>query len=295
MFKGSLVALVTPMNQVGDVDYSALERLITWHIAEKTDGLVILGTTGESATISPNERSEIIKHTVEQVAGRLPIIVGTGANCTKTACKLTQQALELGADACLLVTPYYNKPTQEGLFEHYKAIANAVAIPQILYNVPSRTGCDLLPETMVRLAAECSNIIGVKEATGDLDRLNVLLESLPQWDLYSGDDDTAADFIAAGGKGVISVNANIVPNKIHELCEAILSKDSEKVYSIKQLLAPLNQVLFLQSNPIPVKWLLAQMGMISGGIRLPLTPLSSEFQQKVLDVAESLAILPKNK
>lgn len=273
MFHGSLVALITPMHTDGSIDFNSLEKLIDWHIANKTDGLVLLGTTGESATIDDNERREMIKVAVARVRHKMPLIVGTGSNSTKHAIALTGEAMSLGADAVLLVTPYYNKPTQEGLFQHYRAIANAVPMPQILYNVPSRTCCDLLPETIARLS-QCANIIGVKEATGDLNRLKKLLSLNVKMDFYSGDDPTAMEFMLLGGKGVISVAANVVPTLFHALCAAALKGDRESASTIDQQLRELYRVLFIETNPIPTKWALEKMGLIQSGIRLPLTPLS---------------------
>lgn len=273
MFHGSMVALVTPMHEEGSIDFSSIEKLIDWHLENKTDALVILGTTGESATIELHERKKIIRCVVEKVRHRMPVIVGTGTNSTKQSIELTKEAMELGADATLLVTPYYNKPTQEGLYQHYRAIAKAVPIPQILYNVPGRTACDLLPETVARLG-RISNIVGLKEATGSLSRLAELLSLDIQIDFYSGDDATAKDFMLQGGAGVISVAANIAPALFHELCKAAISKDSELADSINEKLQDLYRLLFIESNPIPTKWLLEKMGLIHAGIRLPLTPLS---------------------
>ncbi len=278
MFHGSLVALVTPMHNDGSIDYVSLEKLLEWHIKQQTDGLIILGTTGESATIEEDERIDIIRFVIQQVDARLPIIVGTGSNSTRHTVHLTEQAMELGADAALIVTPYYNKPTQEGLFQHYSVIANSVPIPQILYNVPSRTGCDLLPETVLRLADQ-PNIVGLKDATGDLTRLPVLVQA--EIDLYSGDDPTSAEFMLKGGKGVISVVANICPRQMHELCEAALNGDRVKTEQLNQALIPIYKPLFCESNPIAPKWALHEMGLIEKGIRLPLTWLNKQFEETV--------------
>lgn len=280
MFHGSLVALITPMHADGSIDFAALEKLIDWHIENKTDGLVILGTTGESATIDNHERCEMIKCAVARARHKMPVIVGTGSNSTKHTIELTQEAMSLGADAVLLVTPYYNKPTQEGLFQHYRAVANAVPIPQILYNVPSRTCCDLLPETISRLS-QCANIVGVKEATGDLNRLKKLLLLNLKMDFYSGDDGTAMEFMLLGGKGVISVAANVAPKLFHELCVVALKGNREAALKIDQKLRELYRVLFIETNPIPTKWSLEKMGLIQSGIRLPLTPLSAQCRASV--------------
>lgn len=281
MFQGSLVALVTPMEPQGSIDWARLEQLIEFHLREGSDGLVSVGTTGESATLDEAEHCEVIRFTVETVRQRVPVIAGTGANSTAEAIHLTERAKALGADACLLVTPYYNKPTQEGLFQHYRAVAEAVSIPQILYNVPSRTGCDLLPDTVARLAS-VPHIIGLKEATGDLARAAQLLSALPEgFLLFSGDDATAAEFCLLGGHGVISVTANVAPRLMHELCTAARLGDRIRVKGIDDRLALLHQDLFVESNPIPVKWALAEMGLIQRGIRLPLTWLSEGCEGRV--------------
>ena len=289
MFHGSLVALVTPMHNDGSIDYDSLQRLVTWHLGNSTDGLVILGTTGESATIEPDERAQIIEQVVKQVNEHIPVIVGTGTNATKLSITLTQQAMELGADAALLATPYYNKPTQEGLYQHFKAIAQAVPIPQILYNVPARTGCDLLPETVSRLAP-ISNIVAIKEATGDMDRLAALIALDGQIDLLSGDDATALDFMRHGGKGVISVVANVVPKLFHDMCLAASKQDFESAQTIDNQLKILYKLLFAQSNPIPTKWALAQMGMMKHGIRLPLTQLDNQYHEPLRSALHVLDI-----
>lgn len=280
MFQGSLVAIVTPMHEDGSVDYQSFEKLLAWHIEQGTDGIVVLGTTGESATIEAKEREEIIRFTLAQVKGRIPVIVGTGANSTSHALQMTQEAMALGADATLLVTPYYNKPTQEGLFQHYSTIAKAVAIPQILYNVPSRTACDLLPETVARLSAY-PNIVGLKEATGDIDRLRALKALNISMEFYSGDDNTALAFLKAGGDGVISVAANVTPKLIAQMCAAVRNNNFESAEKINTQLLPLYAALFAESNPIPTKWALSQMGFIRPGIRLPLTALSASHHASV--------------
>lgn len=281
MFHGSMVAIVTPMSTSLDVDYDALLTLIDWHIDQGTDGIVLLGTTGESATVKSEERSALIKCAVKHINSRVPLIIGTGTNATSSSVLLTQQAMDLGADAALIVTPYYNKPTQEGLYQHYRTIAEAVALPQILYNVPGRTGCDLLPETISRLA-EVSNIVAVKEATGDVGRVAQLKQLCgDKLDLLSGDDASGMAFVLAGGKGVISVTANIAPNLMHNLMKACLDQDQEQAKTINQQLMPLHDQLFVEANPIPVKWALYRMGKIDKGIRLPMTMLSASAQSVV--------------
>ena len=281
MIQGSLVALVTPMEPDGSLDRDGLRRLIEFHIEQGTDGIVAVGTTGESATLDEVEHCEVIRLTVDQVAGRVPVIAGTGANSTSEAISLTRQARDLGADACLLVTPYYNKPTQEGLYLHHCAVAEAVDVPQILYNVPGRTACDMLPETIARLS-HVPNIIGVKEATGNLDRAREILRLCgPDFLLYSGDDATAAEFCLLGGHGVISVTANVAPRLMHELCVAARAGHREEAMAIDARLTGLHRDLFIESNPIPVKWALAEMGLIGPGIRLPLTWLSPPCHEAV--------------
>ena len=274
MMKGSLVALVTPMEPDGSIDREGLRRLIDFHIEEGTDGIVSVGTTGESATLDEDEHLEVIRLTIEQVQGRIPVIAGTGANSTTEAISLTRKAKQVGADACLLVTPYYNKPTQEGLFLHHSAIAEAVDIPQILYNVPGRTACDMLPETVARLS-KVPNIVGIKEATGNLERARAIISMCgPDFLLYSGDDATSGEFCLLGGHGVISVTANVAPRLMHQLCEFARRGDRAQVDAIDGKLSGLHRDLFIESNPIPVKWALAEMGLIGSGIRLPLTWLS---------------------
>ena len=281
MLQGSLVALVTPMESDGSVDWDSLRGLIEFHIREGTDGIVAVGTTGESATLDEHEHCEVIRFTVETVRGRVPVIAGTGANATTEAIQLTRKAKEVGADACLLVTPYYNKPTQEGLYLHFRAIAEAVDIPQILYNVPGRTGCDMLADTVVRLS-KVPNIIGVKEATGNLDRAKSILDQVdPSFLLYSGDDATAGAFCLLGGHGVISVTANVAPRHMHDLCAAARDGDAARVEAIDAKLEGLHRELFVESNPIPVKWALAEMGLIKKGIRLPLTWLLPAYDEVV--------------
>ncbi len=274
MFHGSMVALVTPMRADGALDLPALRRLIDFHVEQGTRAIVAVGTTGESATLDMEEHCEVIRRSVEHAANRLPVIAGTGANSTTEAIELTRCAEAAGADACLLVTPYYNKPTQEGLYRHYKAVAEAVPIPQILYNVPGRTACDLLPETVARLAP-IPNIVGLKEATGNLERLEDILRRCGDAvDLYSGDDATGCEFMLRGGKGVISVTSNITPRAMQDMCEAALKGEAERARAINERLMGLHRNLFIESNPIPAKWALHEMGLIDRGIRLPLTWLS---------------------
>lgn len=281
MFQGSIVALVTPMQANETLDMEGLDRLIEFHISNGTDGIVAVGTTGESATLDEQEHCGLIRHIVEAVKGRVPVIAGTGANSTREAIDLTACAKKAGADACLLVTPYYNKPTQEGLYLHHKAIAEAVAIPQILYNVPGRTACDMLPETVERLS-KVPHIIGIKEATGDLTRLaDIRNRCKNQFALYSGDDATSAEFILLGGNGCISVTANVAPKAMHDMCFAALAGDRTKALQINERLMDLHRDLFVEANPIPVKWALHEMGFIPLGIRLPLTVLSTRYHQTV--------------
>lgn len=286
MFHGSIVAIVTPMQINGEIDYPALRRLMDWHLESQTDGIVILGTTGESPTIDQNERRKLIEMSVAYLHERIPLIVGTGTNCTKSTIENTKMAMELGADAALIVTPYYNKPTQEGLYQHFSAIAKAVPIPQILYNVPGRTSCDLLPETVARLST-FPNIVAVKEATGKISRLEELLALETDIDFFSGEDANGAEFILKGGKGVISVTANVAPALMHEMTAAALGGNKELALELDEKLALLHKNLFLEANPIPAKWALAQMGRIQSGIRLPLTPLSAKFHG---DVKKALAM-----
>jgi len=275
MFHGSMVALVTPMKADGAVDNEALDGLVDFHIENGTNAIVVVGTTGESATLDEREHCEAIRRVVAHAAGRMPVIAGTGANSTREAIDLTRCALEAGADACLLVTPYYNKPTQEGLYLHYRAVADAVAIPQILYNVPGRTAVDMLPETVERLAG-ISNIVGIKEATGNLARGQEILDRCgDRLNLYSGDDATAMELILMGAKGDISVTANVAPKVMQQMCAAALRGDRAEAGRLNQQLMPLHENLFLESNPIPVKWALQEMRLISEGIRLPLTPLAA--------------------
>ncbi len=283
MIQGSIVALVTPMDERGAVDKDSLKKLVEFHIAEGTDALVAVGTTGESATLDEDEHCALIKWVVDYVGGRIPVIAGTGANSTTEAITLTRLAKEVGADACLIVTPYYNKPTQEGLYLHYLAIADAVDIPQILYNVPGRTACDMLPETVGRLS-HIKNIVGVKEATGDLSRVNKIRDLAgDNFAIYSGDDATSREFCLLGGNGSITVTGNIAPKLVHDMIMAALSGDGASALAIDRKLAALHKHLFIQSNPIPVKWAVAEMGLMAKGIRLPLTWLTEDCFDAVRD------------
>lgn len=291
MISGSMVAIVTPMDAHGALDWQALSRLVDFHLQEGTDALVVVGTSGESATLNVEEHVEVIRRVVEQVKGRIPVIAGTGANCTREAVELTSNAKHVGADACLLVTPYYNKPTQEGLYQHFKHIAEAVAIPQILYNVPGRTVCDMLADTVVRLSA-VPNIVGIKEATGDIVRAKDIIARVPSdFYVYSGDDATAYELMLAGGKGNISVTANIAPRAMHELCQLAMAGDAAGAKALNDRLMPLHENLFLEANPIPVKWALQQMGLIEQGIRLPLTWFSEQYHDTLRQAMRQSGIL----
>ena len=277
MLQGSLVAIVTPMFEDGRLDIPSFNALIDFHVDQGTDGIVVVGTTGESPTVDFEEHCLLIKTAVSQVNKRVPVIAGTGANSTKEAITLTKIAKELGADACLLVAPYYNKPTQEGLYQHFKAIADAVDIPQILYNVPGRTACDITNDTALRLASH-PNIVGIKDATGGIERgTDLLLRAPKDFAVYSGDDATAMSLMLLGGKGVISVTANVVPKLMHEMCVAAIVGDAVTARAINAKIFALHQKLFVEANPIPVKWVLAQMGLIKTGIRLPLVNLSTQY------------------
>ncbi|MCB1869494.1 MAG: 4-hydroxy-tetrahydrodipicolinate synthase [Gammaproteobacteria bacterium] len=291
MFQGSIVALVTPMRLDGSVDESSLRDLVDWHVEQGTDAIVAVGTSGESATLDEKEHCKVIRQVVDFSAGRIPVIAGTGANSTSEAISLTRCAAQAGADACLLVTPYYNKPTQEGLFLHHKAVAEAVDIPQLLYNVPGRTACDMLPQTVARLA-QISNIIGIKEATGKLERVAQLKELCgPDFLLISGDDATTREFVLLGGRGCISVTANVAPAAMHRMVAAALRGDVAEAESIDAKLADLHRSLFLESNPIPVKWALEEMGRIPPGLRLPLTRLSEQYHDAVRQALSRAGII----
>jgi len=275
-FRGSMVAIVTPMTVDGAVDYAALNHLLDLHLHNGTDAIVTVGTTGESATLNYDEHCAVMKHCIDYIAGRIPVIAGTGSNSTREAIELTQSAKDMGADGALLVTPYYNKPTQEGLYLHYKAVAEAVDIPVILYNVPGRTAVDLLPETVARLS-QIKNIVGIKDATGKLERLAQMRElCVSDFEFYTGDDATAIDFILQGGQGGISVTANIAPAQLSKAYHAALDGDAELAHALDAPLQDLHRDLFIEANPIPVKWALYRMGLIEQGIRLPLTVLSPQ-------------------
>ena len=294
--QGSLVALVTPMLEDGSLDFNALEALIEWHIESGTNGIVSVGTTGESATVSVPEHLEIINKTINFVDGRVPVIAGTGGNSTQEAIELTQTAAELGADYALLVTPYYNKPNQEGLFQHFIKIANSADIPQILYNVPSRTACDLMPETVMRLANH-QNIVGIKEALDSSERLSELIKisqsiaDQKKFLVFSGDDPTFNSFMANGGDGVISVAANVVPSYISQICSLNLSDQFDEAKELNSILENLYELLFVESNPIPVKWMLNKMKRIQSGIRLPLVPYNEVFHEKTINEMIKLKLI----
>jgi 4-hydroxy-tetrahydrodipicolinate synthase len=278
---GSIVALVTPMHDDGAVDYDGLRRLIDWHIAEGTDCIGVVGTTGESPTVTVEEHCEIIRVAVDQCAGRVPVMAGAGANSTHEAIELSRFAQKVGADCTLQVVPYYNKPTQEGIYRHFKAIAEAVDIPMVLYNVPGRTVADMTVETMLRLA-QVPGVIGVKEATGNIERAAWLIRQAPkQFHIYSGDDPTAIALMLLGGHGNVSVTANVAPRAMHEMCVAAIAGDAARARDIHLSLLPLHKHLFAEANPIPVKWALQRMGRCGGAIRLPLVPLSDQAQPVV--------------
>lgn len=294
MFRGSMVALVTPLKN-DTIDVERLRALVEWHIEAGTHGIIAAGTTGESGTLSHEEKLIVIKHVIEQANERIAVIAGTAANSTKDCITLTNEAMALGADAALIMAPAYIKPTQEGLFHHYQHIAQAVPLPLILYNVPGRTACDLLPETVIKLAA-IPNIIGIKEATGDKARLLTLLEGCHEGlDVFSGDDVTAADWLLSGAKGVISVTANVVPKLMAKLCDAAHDGDTKACLAINDLLHALHNLLFVESNPIPVKWAMAKMGLIGEDIRLPLTPLSIIHQPALEQALNALSLVNTKK
>jgi 4-hydroxy-tetrahydrodipicolinate synthase len=295
VLQGSMVAIATPMAAGVDpetgIDWKAYARLVEFHIDKGTDAIVAVGTTGESATLNDKEHCEAMRRVVEWAKGRIPVIAGTGANSTTEAIHLTRSAKEAGADACLLVTPYYNKPTQEGLFQHHRAVAEAVDIPQILYNVPGRTACDMLPATVGRLA-QVPNVIGVKEATGDLARVAEIRRLTgPDFLLLSGDDATAMEFLLLGGQGVISVTANVAPRLMHELCAAAIAGDRALAQAVDAQLAGLHRDLFVEANPIPTKWALHRLGLIQAGIRLPLTWLSEQYHETVFNAMKQAGVL----
>ncbi|MEZ5739262.1 MAG: 4-hydroxy-tetrahydrodipicolinate synthase [Burkholderiaceae bacterium] len=291
MIQGSICAIVTPMNEDGSLDFDSYRSLIDWHIAEGTKAIVAVGTTGESPTVSPDEHAQIVKATVKHVAGRLPVIAGTGGNSTREAIELTRAAKADGADMTLQVVPYYNKPSQDGLYRHFRAVAEAVDLPVILYNVPGRTVADLSNDTTMRLA-EIPNVVGLKDATGDIPRGSDLLSRLPAgFAVYSGNDDSALALMAMGSHGVISVTANVAPGPMARMCEAALAGDWEQARQINRQLLPLHLNLFVEANPIPVKWALQQMGRISSGIRLPMTPLAAGLQEPVRAALKASGIL----
>ena len=291
MIKGSIVAIVTPLQADGSLDLPAMSRLLEWHVEQGTDAIVAVGTTGESATLDIDEHCTVITHVVKEIAGRIPVIAGTGANSTTEAIELTQAAKKAGADACLLVTPYYNKPTQRGLVEHYRKIAETVDVPQILYNVPGRTACDMLPET-IRILSDVPNIVGVKEATGDVARGKEVLELCGKdFAVYSGDDATSLELMLAGAVGSISVTANVVPAALHEMCSLAIAGEADAANVVNNKIASLHELLFLESNPIPVKWALKEMGMIGAAIRLPLVEFDEKFHGKLREALQQAGAL----
>lgn len=289
--QGSMVALVTPMHSDGSLDWLALDKLVEWHIEQGTNAIVAMGTTGESATLSVDEHLQVVEHVVKQVDKRIAVIAGTGANSTSEAVELTQAAHNLGVDACLLVVPYYNKPTQEGLYQHFLTVANSVAVPQILYNVPGRTITDMSNETVLRLATH-KNIIAIKDATGDVERGKDLIDQVPaEFSVFSGDDLTAVELMLLGGKGNISVTANVVPKKMADLCRSAIAGQTQEARAIQEQLSSLHNALFIESNPIPVKWAVAKMGLMPDGIRLPLTPLTDVNSEPLEKAMASLSLL----
>jgi 4-hydroxy-tetrahydrodipicolinate synthase len=279
------------MDAEGRIDWECLDKLVEYHIDAGTSAIVAVGTTGESSTLDPDEHINVIRRVVKQADGRIPIIAGTGGNSTREAIDLTREAAEIGVDACLLVVPYYNKPTQEGLYQHFRAVAEAVDVNQILYNVPGRTSCDMLNETVDRLA-DIPNIVAIKDATGNVSRGEELVRMVgDRISVYSGDDGTSLELMLCGGKGNVSVTANVAPRLMAQCCEAAVSGDEARARELDETLAPLNRKLFLEANPIPVKWALNQMGLIGPGIRLPLTPLSPEYHEDVLEALKSAGFL----
>ena len=291
MIKGSIVAIVTPMKDDGSLDLPAMSRLLDWHVEQGTDAIVAVGTTGESATLNVDEHCQVVSHVVEHINGRIPVIAGTGANSTSEAIELTQAAKNEGADACLLVTPYYNKPNQRGLIEHYRKIAESVDIPQILYNVPGRTACDMLADT-IHILSEVPNIVGVKEATGSIPRGQEILSLCSEdFALYSGDDATSLDLILAGAVGSISVTANVAPAQVHEMCSLGMAGNEVAARAVDHKIARLHKDLFLESNPISVKWALKEMGLIGPGIRLPLVELDPQYHDALRDALRSAGVL----
>ena len=291
MITGSLVAIVTPMHEDGRLDLESFRKLIDWHVAEGSDGIVVVGTTGESPTVDFDEHKQLIRVAVEHAKGRIPIVAGTGGNSTAEAIELTESAKHAGATACLSVVPYYNKPTQEGMYRHFRTVAEKVGLPMILYNVPGRTVADLHNDTVLRLA-QAPSIIGIKDATANIERGTDLVKRAPRdFAIYSGEDSTALALILMGGHGVISVTANVAPKLMHQLCAAALVGDVKRAREINLRLLPLHQRLFLEANPIPVKWALAEMGMMEAGLRLPMTPLSDRFHQPVREALHEAGVL----
>jgi len=291
MIQGSIVAIVTPMHADGSLDLPGLRKLIDWHIAEGTDGIVIVGTTGESPTVSVEEHCELIRLAVEHVAKRIPVIAGTGGNSTTEAIELTRYAKSVGADASLLVVPYYNRPTQEGMYQHFRKIAEAVDLPAILYNVPGRTVADMSNDTILRLA-QVPGIVGVKDATGNIARGTDLLRLAPQsFSVYSGDDPTAMALMFCGAKGNISVTANIAPRAMHDLCVAAMSGKVAEAVAINNRMLPLHNKLFVEPNPVPLKWAMAEMGLMPAGIRLPLVALNAEYHAVVRAALREAGVL----
>jgi 4-hydroxy-tetrahydrodipicolinate synthase len=289
--RGSIVALVTPMLDDGAVDYPALRRLIDWHIAEGTDCIGVVGTTGESPTVNVDEHCEIIRVSVEQCAGRVPVMAGCGANSTKEAIELAHFAKKVGADCQLQVVPYYNKPTQEGQYQHFKAIAESVDLPVVLYNVPGRSVADMAHDTVIRLA-HVPGIVGIKEATGNIERAQWLIKEAPAgFSIYSGDDPTAVALMLCGGHGNVSVTANVAPRLMHELCMAAIAGDVRRAMDIQFKLLPLHKGLFVESNPIPVKWAVARMGLCGHALRLPLTPLTEANQPTLEQLLQSTGLI----
>lgn len=289
--KGSMVALVTPMQADGSIDERTLYDLVEWHIQSNTSAIIAAGTTGESATLDPDEQLAIVSMVVKHVAGRIPVIAGAGTNSTRTTLKLAENAKTAGADGCLIVTPYYNKPTQNGLYQHYKIIAEKIAMPIILYNVPSRTSCDLLPETVEKIS-KVKHIVGIKEATGKLDRAQEIIARCGRsFEVYSGDDLTALDLMLNGAAGVISVTANVTPEKMHEMCTAALNGNKDLAEKLNHELLLLHKNLFLESNPIPTKWALHSMGKIPAGIRMPLLSLDIKYHQAVKEAMQNAGVI----
>ena len=291
LYSGSIVAIVTPMGESGEIDHAAWDRLLDWHVDNGTDAVVVVGTTGESPTVTLDEATELVRRAAARLDGRIPVIAGSGTNSTATTIERTRRLAEAGADAVLVVTPYYNKPTQEGLHRHYLAVAEASAVPVILYNVPARTGVDLAPETVERLASH-PRIVALKEATGSLQRLAELQQRCgDEMEFLSGDDPIAAEAMLAGARGVISVTANVAPRAMHELTAAALAGDALRARELDARLQVLHRAMFVESNPIPAKWAVQQLGLIPGGIRLPLTPLAASAQPAVRDAMRAAGVI----